>query len=172
MIVIQFLSLPSFLASSGYIKQQISSIELYFCCSCKVLGSYCSSDLFDLPKMCEMLHHFVLLYQNQQHSLVHGQGLSGCCPFFWKLFCTIDAIFCISQTSSIFGQYYILGGYEELAVGFEPITHQFLVIFHYILLDSQTFTIIPQGKVHEAIPTKCLKKFGEKDLSFYWCKNF
>ena len=30
---------------------------------------------------------------------------------------------------------------------FSVFTHQFLVIFYYILLDFRTFTIIPQGKV-------------------------
>ena len=55
----------------------------------------------DHQSLCFRLVEHLLLHQNNP---TLSPELLGCPPFFWRLFCTSDVTFRISQTSSKFGQ--------------------------------------------------------------------
>ena len=54
---------------------------------------------------------------------------------------------------------------------FSVCAHSFLVIFHYILIDFRTFTIMDHKQRNGAITAKRQIEFWEKDHSFYTGAN-
>ena len=90
----------------------MSSVKLYSCC---VVRQWFGYFFFAKHVKCSA----ILSCSPKQRKLF--PGLLGCRSFFWGLLCTFDVT--VPDIANFFQIWSTLAGYEEITVGFEPITN-------------------------------------------------